>query len=558
MSEGVGDRLTAPDLRVRLMSQFEVRAGAGTPLQLPAGKATLLAQLLVVRRRSSVSVDTIMDVLWGDQPPSGGPQNVATLVSRLRRVLGPERISGGRGGYQFETVGCWIDVDEAERLVNEAESQLRNGRPVLAAAASVPARHILERGTFLAGEPFAPWTDEARRHVERLVRRARAAAWTASLALGEPMAALEAATLAVESDPVDEEAHRARMRALYLAGDPAAALGAYQSLRATLVDELGAGPGPEAEALYLAILRSESLPPAPAVPLHATHPSPSQLLVGRDRELAALSERWANAVRGEPGIMVVSGSVGAGKTRLAAELASEARATGAIVLWATCHEAERSLFLQPLLEALTGGLGTVGPQRVEALAGQWAGTLADLMPELRPVLAAHDYERATPELEHRRSLTAVGSVIVGLTRRQPVLIVLDDLHHAGQSTLEAVCFLLDRLAREPILIVGTVASDELHRILPLVGHPAEVLPLSPLSPAAVEQLRRHLGAEDVDALELHDRTGGHAQFVVEALRLAAAGHGERQHHSLRTAVLERVARAGRDVEELLRGAAVVG
>ena len=149
------DQFSTPELRIRLLGRFEV--AAGSPLQLPVGKATTIAQLLVVRRRSSVSVDAIVDALWEDDPPAGAAQNVASLVSRLRRVLGPERIAGGRRGYRFDTAGCWVDVDEVERLVREAEAQLRSGRPALAAAASAQARQLVQRGPFLEDEPYALW-----------------------------------------------------------------------------------------------------------------------------------------------------------------------------------------------------------------------------------------------------------------------------------------------------------------------------------------------------------------------------------------------------------------
>lgn len=548
------------ELRVRLMGRFEVFGVPGGPLALPGGKATSLARLLVVRRGAYVPTDAIVDALWGDRAPPGTAQNVASLVSRLRRVVGAERISGGRGGYRWELAGCWVDEDEAQQLVAEAENQLRDGRVALAAAAAVQARHLLERGTFLVDEPYAPWAEPARRQAERLVRRARHAAWAAALGLGEPIAALDAATTAIEADPVDEEAHRACMQAFYLAGDAAAALTAYRELRETLATELGAGPGAETERLYLAIVRSEPVPAADPTALDRNHAGSgaSSSLVGREAELAALLERWSAAVRGQAGVQLVSGSVGSGKTRLASELASEARATGALVMWATCHEAERSLFLQPLLEALAGCLSSLEPQKVQRLAGRWAGTLAELMPQLRPLLGEATYERSTPEIERRHSLSAVTSVLEGLSREQPVLIVLDDLHHAGRSTVEAAFLLAGRLETRALLIVGTVASDEMDGILPLAGHAAEVLALEELSPAAVEQLRQRLGATSVDSLELHERTGGHAQFVVEALRLAAADQGGRQPPSLRTAVLDRVARAGKDVEELLRGAAIVG
>ncbi len=85
----------------------------------------------------------------------------------------------------------------------------------------------------------------------------------------------------MDADPLDEEAHRARMQALYLAGDTAAALAAYQRLRDALVEDLGADPGPETEALYLAILRSEPVEaPRPGTP--APRPADSSPLVGRE------------------------------------------------------------------------------------------------------------------------------------------------------------------------------------------------------------------------------------------------------------------------------------
>ena len=554
MSDAGADQTDTPDLRVRLMGLFDV--AAGDTVALPAGKATTILELLAVRRRSFVPVDTIVETLWGDEAPAGATQNVASLVSRLRRVLGPERITGGRSGYRFETAGAWVDVDEAERLAKEAESQLKSGRPALAAVAATQARRLLERGEFLEDEPYALWATDGRREAERLARRARRAAWTAALALGEHREALDLASRAVDSDPLDEEAHRARMQALYLAGDTAAALAAYQRLREALVEDLGADPGPETEALYLSILRSEPVEtPTPGFPAQA--PAGASPLVGRDRELVALDERWAAAAGGRGGMVVVSGAAGAGKTRLVADLASRAEASGAAVLRAACHEAERSLFLEPMLDGLRGFVDSMPPGRLQSLAGAWAGTLLELMPELRALLTA-DYQRATPELEHRRSLEAVAGFLQRLSREQPVLLVIDDLHHGGESTPEALHFLLDRLTTEPMLVVGTVASDRAHDLLTLLGRATDELTLGPLPPAAVAELARRLGVDGVDPESLHDRTGGHAQFVVEALRLAAEGAGGPLPASLRDAVVERVARAGRDVEELLRVAAVVG
>lgn len=544
------------------MGQFQVSRGPGTaPLRLPAGKATTVAQLLVVRRGLFVSVDTIVEALWGDDAPPAAAQNVASLVSRLRRVLGPDAISGGRTGYRFETSRSVIDVDVAERLVGEADAQLRSGRPALAASAAAQARAIYERGGFLEDEPYAPWAEDGRREAERLARRARRAAWSAALSLGDHALALDSATRALESNPLDEEAHRARIETLYRSGDAPGALSAYERLRTTLVDELGADPSPQSEALYLSILRSEPLPrPDVGEPMNrsASQPGGEHGVEGREAELSALADRWTAAAGGRPGVVVVAGAAGAGKTSICRELARQARSAGAAVLWSTCHEAERSLFLQPLLDTLRAHFGAIPPGRVRTLAGEWAGTLGELMPDLRSILAVEHYERATAEIQHRRSLEAVAGVFRNIALEQPLLIALDDIHQAGESTLDTVHFILERLVSEPVLFLASTALEASQHVLKVLGRDASVVSLGPLSVAAAERLARRLGSRDVDVLDLHSRTGGNAQFLLEALRSAADGTTTEHPASLQATVLERVQRSGRDVEDFLRVAAVAG
>jgi len=554
------DQLAGTALRVQLIGRFALFRGTGTdPLRLPAGKATTVLQLLVARRGTSVSVDTVVDALWGDSAPSAAAQNVASLVSRLRAVLGADRITGGRTGYRFEVADCLVDVDEAQRLVLEAEAQLRAARPALAASAAGQALAIFEQGRYLEDEPFAPWAEEGRRHADRLLRQARRVAWNAALTLGEHGAALDVATRAVEADPLDEEAHRARMEALYRSGDVGGALAAYEALRTTLDEELGADPSPQTEELYLAVLRSEPLPENdPAMPGDRGRAGGSEL-VGRDEQLDLLAERWETAVGGRPGVVAVVGAAGTGKTSVCREVARRARASGAVVLWGACHEAERSLFLQPIIEALRTLFATITPGRARSVAGDWSGTLAELMPDLRRMLAVEGYEPSSPEMEHRRSLEAVTGVVRNAAREQPVLVVLDDLNDAGESTLEALHFLTDRLARDPVLVLVSAGVDAADDVRALLGRRAEFVALGPLSAGDVERLADRIGARVVDTGALLERTGGNPQFVVEALRLGAEGKEAPAHpESLQEAVLERVRRAGREVEDFLRVGAVLG
>jgi DNA-binding SARP family transcriptional activator len=216
----------------------------------------------------------LVEALWGGRPPAGPDANLATLVSRLRAVLGPDAIAGDRQGWRFVAGGrVEVDLDEAERLAGEAEARL-------------------------AGEP--------------------------ALALAAAERALDHARAATTADPLDEAAWRALMTAQVAAGAPAAALASYEQLRATLADELGTDPAPETQALHLSILRG-----APAAPNDGG-------FVGREGELGDLAGAWAGAVGGRPGLVLIGGEAGIGKTRLAQAVAELAGATGGLVAQARC------------------------------------------------------------------------------------------------------------------------------------------------------------------------------------------------------------------------------
>ena len=112
-------------------------------------------------------------------------------------------------------------------------------------------------------------------------------------------------------------------------------------------------------------------------------------------------------------MLLVVGEAGIGKTRLVQAGAGLAGATGGLVVQARCYEAERSLFLQPLAEAVRAVALALPPGRVGAAAGDAAGTLAELVPDLRKLLDLPAYERAPAELQRRRSFEAVTSFVRG-------------------------------------------------------------------------------------------------------------------------------------------------
>src|SRR4029453_7112092 len=218
----------------------------------------------------------------------------------------------------------------------------------------------------------------------RLLRRAREGAWTAALALGQPQRGLDLAQAAVVDDPLDEAAQRALMLAQQLAGAPGAALATFERLRERLAEELGADPAAETAQLHLAILRGEPVSVARERP--AGSPRLGGGLVGRQKEFDTLRSAWGAAATGRAGLVLVAGAAGAGKSRLVTELAGLVESTGGLVAPARCYQAERSLFAQPLLEAVRSCIAGLPPALVRRLADGWNGTLVELMPWLARLL----------------------------------------------------------------------------------------------------------------------------------------------------------------------------
>jgi DNA-binding SARP family transcriptional activator len=216
---------------------------------------TLLA-LLGARQGRVVAVDSIVEALWDSRRPRQPEAGVATLVSRLRARFGADTIVGGRAGYRLGAA-VQVDLDEAVRLVTEAEVLLRRGEPALSLVAAECGLRLLDGGMVLADHPGAGWAEQARDRQAALLRLAQATIGEAALRLGEPGRACLMAEAAIAEDPLDEAAYRVLMRARAATGEPARAIRAYQRLRRALAAEFGTDPAPATQELYLAVLRGE-------------------------------------------------------------------------------------------------------------------------------------------------------------------------------------------------------------------------------------------------------------------------------------------------------------
>ncbi|GIF51717.1 transcriptional activator [Asanoa ferruginea] len=573
---------------IRLVGPFAVVRDERllTDAEVGSRKARTLLALLAAERRA-VTVDRIVEVLWPADPPRRPADNVATLVSRVRGALGADVVEGGRGGYRLHE-SVTVDLHDAARLVVSAEALLaaepaaalaaasaaepaaaletatrslaaaalgttvRTG-PTTALEAAARAEAVLGAAPALTDEPVADWAAAVRADQDGWLRRARQAIAAAALAAGQPARARDAAAAALRADPFDEDAARALMRAHDALGEPARALAVYERLRALFAEELGVDPSPATRDLHVAVLRGGPVAADAAAP----PPPPAESgLVGREAQTAELAGAWRDATAGRSRVVLLAGEPGIGKTRLADEVARLARATPGTAVTVRCYDAERSLFLQPVVEAITELVTATPADLVRAAAADRAAALAALVPEAAAVLGAPPAGRGSPEAERRRAYDAVTFFLRRLSRSRPLLVVVDDLQHAGTATVELLHYLARHATGARLLVVATVRAVEGRWALSTLGGVAVTMPLGPLDEPAIARLA-HAAGQDARVAEIARRTRGHTLFVVETLRSLAAGDTG-VPESLRASVLARVAAAGEGVRELLRAAAVLG
>ena len=393
-------------------------------------------------------------MLWGDGQAANPANALQAQIGQLRRTLGATAIVTSEAGYALAVGPDDVDVVRFGRLVAEGRRLAGDGEAALASAVLGEALG-LRRGEPLAEFAYAGFADAERAHLEELTLVAVEARAGADLMLGrhgELAAELEALC---RQHPLRERLWELHILALYRAGRQAEALRAYTEVRDRLVDELGIDPGPALRELQARILAQDpSLAPASAAAASAqASPARSRRLapaasagnlrarlsrfVGRDAELGQLRE----AVRSSR-LVTLTGPGGAGKTRLAVEVAAALRAEHRDGAW--------------LVELA----GVAGPDGVAPAAAAALGAGAAALPGAQPAGSTTD-------------------LIVRYLAGRSLVVVLDNCEHViGEAAA-----LADTLAGAvPGLRLIATSREPL-------GVPGEVLvPVGGLAPLAAVEL----------------------------------------------------------------------
>jgi DNA-binding CsgD family transcriptional regulator/tetratricopeptide (TPR) repeat protein len=289
----------------------------------------------------------------------------------------------------------------------------------------------------------------------------------------------------------------------------------------------------------------------------------SDRFVGRAEELRELASAARASAAGEPALILLSGDSGVGKTRLIREFERELTDDDVLVLRGEAVEQEDGeLPYTPITSALRP-LSRAGHPAFSELGRGSRSQLAALLPGLDDAGTPPATLDGSAQV---RLFEALLDLLGILSERQPVALILEDIHWADRSTRTFVSFLARSLRTERLLVVVTYRSDELHRrhpLRPLLSELARLEPvrrieLSPFNRAEVAQLLTDiLGADPEPPLldRLYERSEGNALYAEELLAAGLDGRGTLPE-SLRDAFMLRIERLSPDAQLAARTIAV--
>ncbi|MGP9019633.1 BTAD domain-containing putative transcriptional regulator [Streptomyces sp. BR1] len=413
-------------MRIVLLGSVQAYGDDAAPIPIGGVRLRMLLARLALDAGRAVSVDALVDGLWGEEPPADAANALQALVSRLRKALrGTGTVESGAGGYRLAVRAEDVDAHRFEESAARGRRELAAGRFDAAASALAVALGLWQ-GAALADVLEAPFAGAAAARLDEMKATAAEDRFDVELRLGRHAEVLADLGAAAAAHPLSERLAELRMRALWAAGRQSDALATYEEIRERLGDELGVDPSPELQEIHLTLLRGELERPAARTKGSANRlPARLTSFVGRKAELDQLAG-LLTASR----LVTIVGPGGAGKTRLSLEAVTQDPA----------HARGRVWFVP---------LGAVGAadQLADAVLGAIGSTDGGLYD-------AGQAGQKTDPVDRMAELLDIGDAVL----------VLDNCEHLVEAAAELADQLLERLpqlrilasSREPLAITGEV------------------------------------------------------------------------------------------------------
>ena len=559
--------------QVTLLGEQAISDANGT-VRVRSSRTIELVAFLVIHAGRPQTRQRIAALFWPDSTDEQALTNLRRELHHLRGVL-------DEGSSLAVTARdlCWQDTPDCEVDVRAFAS---SRAAALAAAARGDTTGMLEhvdaalgcyRGEFLPGS-YDDWALDARSELEQQCVDLLDRGVEARAGAGDLAGAVDAARRRLQLRPLEEGGYRRLMELQGDLGDRAGAVSTYHHCASVLERELGVEPDPLTRATLNRLLARSgpAVAAAPAAQPGAAQPGAARSgpagaqLVGRVPEFGVLHERWRAAADGHPGLVLVRGAAGVGKSRLVAELVGAIRRSNAVVAGAECFGTAGRLALAPVADWLRTPAIRAG---LAGLAPVWRTEVERLVPAARgrgepgpgPVAMVDAWQR-------HRFFEGITRALISPGR--PVLLTLDNLHWCDPETLAFLTFCLRLTTDAPIMVAATMRDEpDDHEPGPAkwisqmraTGLLTEV-PLQPFDVADTARLTEAItgrAPDDEAAAVLQAATGGFPLYIVESAR-AGESTGPRSVPASRLAavLVARLAQMSPTARDVAALAAAVG
>lgn len=466
-------------------------------------------------------------------------RTLRVLLSRIRRQLGSDLFLTRGDTVQFNPSAAWVDYLEfIEVLEGDLSGQ---ALPHLETVIHLYRGELMPGFSLPDSAEFEIWLLGRRSQARRLYERGLKEIITRLTEQESYEAAVERVQQLLQSDPLSEEAH-ARLIWLYSRTERLdAAAAQYELCRELLWRELAVEPSPELKSLYLTVASGRPAATFRITPVgQSASPLSAHLdfagpdFVGREKELEQLQQAWQAAQGGQGRVILVAAVAGGGKTRLIQEFSR--RLLPDSFLAGRCYESTATLPYHPWPDIVEKYLNRLEKNSLDQLSPLSREYLARLSPRQgqRPGrFFSTDTFGAGYEME--AMFTAVRELLVPPASQDeptsPLLVFLDDLQWAGETSLRLFHFIARRAGQARLLLVGAYRSEELedapalqillndlrsvsfHQLRPTSLSTTSIqLLVGQLWPKLPEGYRPHVTAM------LAQATGGNPLFVTELIR----------------------------------------
>ncbi len=579
-------------LRIYLLGEFRVELGSRTVAESSwrLRKARSLVKILALTSERRLHREQMIELLWPGADGAAGLRGLNQALHAARRALlsvygssmdTNDVIRHHRQVLSLLPLGpLWIDAEAFESKALEA-SRTGDGRLFDEAV-------DLYRDDLLTEDRYEDWVADRRIALNGVYLSLLHEFANRFEARGELPRAMDALRKIIAADPANEDAHAALMKLYALTGRRQYAIHQYHLLREILMREFQLDPDPSTVELHQYIVEGRFSVTDAAVALEEPGVPPERDpendpgFFGRDADLDVLKNAVEDGLAGHGRVVMLSGEPGIGKTTLAetmTRLVTGGRRTS--VYWGRCYQDEGAPAYWPWVQIIRSYLAGHTNHEIRERLGRHAADIAQIVPEVRERLCdVTEMPGISGSGARFRLFDAVSNVLKRIAAREPLLLVLDDLHWADRSSLLLLDFLVRDLRTASIVILATYRESDVDRFHPLNQALSQIVRQSGNRRIQLEGLSREdvgrfiaalAGLEPPDELvtAVYGLTEGNPFFVGEVVQLLihegqlsapVAGHAWPLAipASVREVIHQRLDRLSDEANALLAVGAVIG